>query len=380
MRRAWYEAAVSIPRGSADEHANDVQPHHWPVEPVQTSDFSYDLPGDLIAQAPLAERDASRLLVVGRSLEDCAFSAFADLIDPNDLVVVNDTRVVKARLKGEKDSGGRLVILLEAAISERVARCQVRASKPLMAGRWVLVAGSRIDVVARDDSFWLLRFPCSVDEFFERFGEVPLPPYIERAANLADLDRYQTTFAVNPGAVAAPTAGLHFTERMFDVIRARGARVSSLTLHVGAGTFQPVRVSDPSTHAMHEERYEIPAELVEAVDATRAAGGRVVAVGTTVVRALEAAGRSGHLRAGPATTRLFIHPDAVASGFRFAVVDRLVTNFHLPGSTLLMLVCAFGGYDRVMAAYRHAVTARYRFYSYGDAMFVERGDVRTARH
>ncbi|HEY5644965.1 MAG TPA: tRNA preQ1(34) S-adenosylmethionine ribosyltransferase-isomerase QueA [Pseudomonadales bacterium] len=337
------------------------------------ADFGYDLPAELIAQQPTPERDASRLLILDRAgpMPACAHGAFCDLpglLRRGDLLVVNDTRVVKARLLAEKDSGGRAEILLERAVSEREALCQVRASKPLKAGRLLRAGHGDIEVLGREGEFYRLRFPRPVLEFLEDHGEVPLPPYIERSTHGEDELRYQTVWSSVPGAVAAPTAGLHFTERLLAEIDARGVRRASLTLHVGAGTFQPVRVSRLTEHRMHRERYVIPTETAQAISETAAAGGRIVAVGTTVVRTLESAATGPHqVRPGPGETALFITP-----GFRFNVVDALVTNFHLPESTLLMLIAAFGGYARVMAAYREAVDRQYRFFSYGDAMFLER--------
>jgi S-adenosylmethionine:tRNA ribosyltransferase-isomerase len=336
---------------------------------MQLSDFDYTLPHELIAQVPAARRDASRLLVVGRdALCHLHFTDLAGLLRPGDLLVLNDTRVIKARLFGEKDSGGRAEVLVERIEDDCVALCQVRVSKPLQIGRTVTVGLHALAVLGREGEFYRLRFPEPVLEVLESVGEVPLPPYIERAAGADDEARYQTVYGERPGAVAAPTAGLHFTEAMLASIAARGIDVAKVTLHVGAGTFQPVRTEDLSKHRMHFERYEIGAAAADAIAACRARGGRVVAVGTTVVRTLEAAARAdGRVEAATGETDLFITP-----GYRFRVVDALLTNFHLPKSTLLMLVSAFGGYERVKAAYAAAVAARYRFFSYGDAMFLER--------
>ncbi|MDE0350945.1 MAG: tRNA preQ1(34) S-adenosylmethionine ribosyltransferase-isomerase QueA [Gammaproteobacteria bacterium] len=333
---------------------------------MRRSDFRYALPKRLIAQAPLAERAASRLLVLdGDGVAHRRFTDLVDLLRPDDLLVLNDSRVLKARLFGTKDSGGQAEILVERMESAREALCQVRVSKALKAGRTVSVGGEALLVVARCGAFYRLRFPKDVGEFLEAYGEVPLPPYVERPAGPEDAARYQTVYADRPGAVAAPTAGLHFDDALLRKIEARGGRIVRVTLHVGAGTFQPVRTEDVSRHRMHEERYEVPAETACALNARK---GRVVAVGTTVVRTLESAiDRDGHVRAGPGTTALFIVP-----GYRFRAVDALVTNFHLPESTLIMLVAAFAGYDRVMDAYREAVAREYRFFSYGDAMFCER--------
>jgi S-adenosylmethionine:tRNA ribosyltransferase-isomerase len=336
-------------------------------------DFRYELPERLIAQQPSVDRDASRLLVLNppANAVDVSHRRFTDLVDqlaPGDLLVVNDTRVIKARLLAEKDSGGRAEVLLERIESEDEALCQVRVSKPLKPGRRLRTAGGEIDVRAREGEFYRLRFPEPVLAFLETHGSVPLPPYIERPAADSDEARYQTVWSRVPGAVAAPTAGLHFTEELLENLTARGVRRAAITLHVGAGTFQPVRVQDLAAHRMHAERYSIDAGVARAIEETAAAGRRVVAVGTTVVRALESAAIGAHRVAqGPGETRLFITP-----GYRFQVVDALVTNFHLPESTLLMLVTAFGGYERVMAAYGEAVANGYRFFSYGDAMFLQR--------
>ena len=333
---------------------------------MRRSDFRYSLPKRLIAQAPLAERAASRLLVLeGHGVTHGRFTDLAELLRPDDLLVLNDTRVVKARLFGTKDSGGQAEILVERMESDREALCQVRVSKALKPGRTVSVGGEPLMVVARCGAFYRLRFPRGVGGFLEAHGETPLPPYVERSAGPEDAARYQTVYADRPGAVAAPTAGLHFDDALLRKIEARGVRIVRVTLHVGAGTFQPVRTEDVSRHRMHEERYDVPTETACALNARK---GRIVAVGTTVVRTLESAmDRDGHVRAGPGTTELFIVP-----GYRFRAVDALVTNFHLPESTLIMLVAAFAGYDRVMDAYREAVAREYRFFSYGDAMFCER--------
>ena len=333
------------------------------------SDFAYDLPAERIAQTPLAERDHARLLHLGE--DNMAHRTVADwpeLLRPDDLVVVNNTQVIAARLRGVKDSGGAVELLVERIADERTALCQARASKPLKAGRWLSVGGERLEIMARVGEFHRLRFPRPVMAFLQRHGTTPLPPYIERAAEAADESRYQTLYASAPGAVAAPTAGLHFSERLLDAVRRRVAGMVEVTLHVGAGTFAPIRGDDLGAHRMHAEHYEISADAAERIRAVREGPGRVVAVGTTVVRALEtAAAQPGGIRAGCGETRLFIKP-----GFRFRAVDALLTNFHLPESTLLMLVCAFAGQRRVLEAYRSAVAAEYRFFSYGDAMFTER--------
>ena len=291
-----------------------------------------------------------------------------DLLTPGDLVVVNDTKVINARLRGAKDSGGNIEILVERIEAERVALCQARSSKPLKPGRTLDVPGGRLHVIERSGEFFRLEFPSAVTAFLEQHGETPLPPYIGRTAEPWDGRRYQTVYAAKPGAVAAPTAGLHFSEKLLDALAKRGVQVATITLHVGAGTFQPVRVDDVARHRLHAERYQITDSAAASIRACREAGCRVVAVGTTVVRALEtAADPVGGVRARSGETRLFIKP-----GYRFQVVDALLTNFHLPESTLLMLVCAFAGVERVMAAYAAAVAQGYRFFSYGDAMFTER--------
>jgi len=342
----------------------------WPSDGVaqvasrggRRSDFRYDLPPSLIAQQPLARRSASRLMVLeGDSIRHCRFEALVDLLDADDVLVVNDSRVIKARLVARKDSGGQAEILVERIHSESRALCQVRVSKALKPGRFLQLGEHRIDVVERNGEFYLLDFNAPAVGFLEAHGRVPLPPYIDRDAETEDERRYQTVYAREPGAVAAPTAGLHFDEDLLGRVRGKGVEVVPLTLHVGAGTFQPVRQEDLSRHRMHGERYAIPPASRQAIDGCR---GRVVAVGTTVVRALESAAATG---ADCGETRLFITP-----GYAFRAVDALVTNFHLPESTLLMLVSAFAGVEPVRRAYRAAVEEGYRFFSYGDAMFCER--------
>jgi len=351
---------------------------------LQLSDFDYQLPERLIAQHPAPERASSRLLqLVGGQLFHGVFTDLKTTLKPGDLMVLNDTRVVKARLQAVKDSGGTAEILLErvlvtsveaSAVESDEALCQVRVSKPLKAGRRLLVHGAPIECLGRQGEFYHLRFPEPVFDFLQAFGEMPLPPYMKRNGNAIDESsdeaRYQTVFARHPGAVAAPTAGLHFSEAFLSELLQRGIDVAYVTLHVGAGTFQPVRKENLSDHVMHEEHYQIQSDAVEKIHLAKAGGGRVVAVGTTVIRTLEAAAAQGSLQPRSGATRLFITP-----GFEFRVVDALVTNFHLPKSTLMMLVCAFGGYEGVMAAYRAAVAKQYRFFSYGDAMFIERFSV-----
>ena len=340
---------------------------------MQRHDFSYDLPPELIAQVPLAERGASRMLVLdGRTgaLEDSRFATLDARLHPDDLLVFNDTRVIPARLRGEKATGGRVEVLIERVLDRRRALAHVRASKsPRPGSELRLESALDVRVLGRGDDLFELEFPAgrTVLEWLEAHGHVPLPPYIARADDAADRERYQTVYARRPGAVAAPTAGLHFDDAMLERLAARGVRTARVTLHVGAGTFQPVRVERLEDHRMHAEYLEVDETACEAVAATRARGGRVVAVGTTVVRSLETAAADGELRPYRGETRLFIRP-----GYRFRVVDALLTNFHLPESTLLMLVSAFAGHEHVMRAYRHAVEQRYRFFSYGDAMFVVR--------
>ena len=340
---------------------------------MRLQDFDYHLPPELIAQSPAAERTASRLLHLDGKTGAWADRRFVDLpslVAAGDLMVFNDTRVIKARLTGRKRSGGRIEALVERVIGRGEAWAHIRASHAPREGTDLVLAGEiDVRVMERRGDLFRLRFPPgeSVFDVLDRYGAVPLPPYITHAAGTEDEERYQTVYAREPGAVAAPTAGLHFDAAMLDALRAAGARTAYITLHVGAGTFQPVRVSDVSRHEMHSEWYDVPQATVDAIEETRARGGRIVAVGTTSLRALETAG-AGKLAAGYGETRLFIVP-----GYRFRVIDRLITNFHLPKSTLLMLVAAFAGLDNILAAYRHAVEARYRFFSYGDAMLIERG-------
>jgi S-adenosylmethionine:tRNA ribosyltransferase-isomerase len=337
---------------------------------VQIADFDFELPPELVAQRPLAERSASRLLAVDPptgGLRDLAFADFPGLLEPGDLLVFNDTRVVPARLVGRRPSGGRVEILLERAAGADGAWVQMRASKPLRPGQVVHTAGGDLVVRGRDGDLFEVGLPAPALEFFGRHGAVPLPPYIQRDADADDVERYQSVLARVPGAVAAPTASLHFDAALLGQLDARGVKRATVTLHVGAGTFQPLRSERIEEHRMHSEQAEVPPATCEAVGAARAAGRRVIAVGTTVVRALESAGASGVLQPWSGDTAIFIRP-----GFRWQVVDALVTNFHLPRSTLLMLVASFAGLPVMRAAYAHAVAGRYRFFSYGDAMFLER--------
>lgn len=339
--------------------------------PMQLSQFQYHLPETLIAQYPLAQRDASRLLhldAVG-ALHGRGFSELPELLKPGDLLVLNDTAVIPARLYGQKESGGKIEFLLERVTAADRAVGQLRSSKPSRAGMTLRFGSPAESVTAviesKREQLFELRFSRPLDDWIETQGQVPLPPYIRRPAEPLDKDRYQTVFARQKGAIAAPTAGLHFQRETLAEIRNRGIEIAYLTLHVGAGTFQPVRSARVEEHRMHREYLEVSDEVCEAVRRTKASGGRVVAVGTTSLRGLESAARNGQLEPYKGDTDLFILP-----GFSFRVVDVLLTNFHLPGSTLLMLVCAFAGYQAVMDAYRHAVQEKYRFFSYGDAMLL----------
>jgi S-adenosylmethionine:tRNA ribosyltransferase-isomerase len=336
---------------------------------MRRADFSYDLPPGLIAQAPLPERSASRLLVLDGAtggLSDRQFADLPSLLSPGDLLVLNDTRVLPARVHGRKPTGGAVELLLERLTGPSRFLAHARSSKGFRPGGTVLLPGGRIATVSgRAGDLFEMELDGDAAEFFLQHGDMPLPPYIARSAVEADRERYQTVYAREPGAVAAPTAGLHFDDALFAALAVRGVEVAHLTLHVGAGTFQPVRADDIREHRMHAERVRVEAGVVAAVEAARARGGRVVAVGTTVVRSLESAATTGGLAPFEGETVLFIYP-----GYRFKVVDAMVTNFHLPESTLLMLVSAFAGREPVLAAYRHAVAQRYRFFSYGDAMFL----------
>jgi S-adenosylmethionine:tRNA ribosyltransferase-isomerase len=336
---------------------------------MRRADFSYDLPQELIAARPLPERGASRLLALDGAtgaIRDLAFRDFGSLLDPGDVLVLNDTRVLPARLEGRKPTGGACELLLERFLDRRRFLAQARASKGVRPGtRIELPAGAQATALARHGELIEFQLDRDVQPFFEAHGSVPLPPYLAREAEAADRDRYQTVYAAAPGAVAAPTAGLHFDDAALASLAGQGIAIAKLTLHVGAGTFMPLRADEIEAHRMHAERIRVPAEAVAAIEAARARGGRVVAVGTTVVRALETAAAGGRLEPREGETDLYLRP-----GYRFRVVDALLTNFHLPESTLLVLVCAFAGRERVLAAYHHAIAGRYRFYSYGDAMFV----------
>ena len=343
-----------------------------PDRKLTLDDFDYALPVDLIAQVPAPVRTGSRLLHVdGDALSDLRFIDLETLVAPGDVVVVNDTRVVRARLSGTKESGGRVELLIERVVGDDLAWAQVRASHLPRPGSEILLAGGATGVVLeRDGGFVRLRFENTgpLEVWLERHGATPLPPYIARAPAPEDAERYQTVYAASPGAVAAPTAGLHFDRPMLERLAGRGAAIVTLTLHVGAGTFLPVRERDLEAHRMHGERYAIPDATVQAIGEARARGNRVLAVGTTTLRALEAASAQGALVPGTGETDLFIRP-----GFRFRVVDRLLTNFHLPRSTLLVLASAFAGALAIRHAYAHAIRQRYRFFSYGDATLLEKG-------
>jgi S-adenosylmethionine:tRNA ribosyltransferase-isomerase len=329
---------------------------------VLVSEFDYELPAELIAQHPVPQRSASRLLHLDAAtgtLQDLKFGDLPLLVDPEDVLVLNDTRVVKARLAGRKSSGGKIELFVERALDNREALALIKASHPPLPGSEVFIGKVAVKVEAREGETYRVRFSQDIAGVLERFGAVPLPPYIRHAPQAEDAERYQTVYAKVPGAVAAPTAGLHFDDGMLKKLERKGATIAKVTLHVGLGTFQPVRVNEIEAHRMHRERYSISPLTMQACN-----GKRVLAVGTTSLRALEAAALSGKLEG---ETDLFITP-----GFEFRVVKRLLTNFHLPKSTLLMLACAFGGKDQVLRAYSHAIAERYRFFSYGDAMLIER--------
>jgi len=339
---------------------------------MRRSDFHYDLPPERIAQYPLPERSASRLLCLDRDMGAIADRSIRDLpqqLRPGDLLVLNDTRVIPARLHGRKTTGGGVEVLIERILDSRRFTAKIRANKSPRAGTRLWLADGAIEVVvtSRDGELFALELAGDGDvgALVERHGHIPLPPYIERPDEATDRERYQTVWAERSGAVAAPTAGLHFDDALLDAIRVRGVETGTVTLHVGSGTYQRVREEDLSRHRLHAERVRVDEPLCRQVDETRARGGRVIAVGTTVVRSLEAAAQSGEIEPFAGETELFIKP-----GFHFRAVDAMVTNFHEPESTLLMLVCAFAGRDNVLAAYRHAVAEGYRFLSYGDAMFI----------
>ncbi|WP_372972963.1 tRNA preQ1(34) S-adenosylmethionine ribosyltransferase-isomerase QueA [Marinobacter sp.] len=338
---------------------------------MKVSDFHFELPDELIARYPMAERSASRMLCldgISGTLAHRQFRDLPDLLEPDDLLVFNDTRVIPARLFGTKDTGGRVEVLVERVEATDTVLAHVRASKALKAGqRVVLEDGSALVMLDREDALFRLQTESgeAMLDLLERAGHMPLPPYVDRPDENSDRERYQTVYAREAGAVAAPTAGLHFDQSIFDRLAEKGIQTAFVTLHVGASTFQPVRVEKVEDHVMHSEVATVPEAAVEAIRATRRRGGRVIAVGTTSVRSLESASRGGAVRPFQGETDIFIRP-----GYRFQTVDAMITNFHLPESTLIMLVSAFAGYHHTMAAYREAVAERYRFFSYGDAMFI----------
>jgi S-adenosylmethionine:tRNA ribosyltransferase-isomerase len=333
---------------------------------MRISDFNYELPDELIAQYPVPERGASRLLEVSDTLHDRQFTDLPGLLRAGDLLVFNDTRVIRARLRGRKQTGGRAEVLVERVQSEYTALAHVRASKSPPAGSALLFEGGAEAIVdGRDGELFALTFSVPVMPLLESSGEMPLPPYLNRAAESADDERYQTVYAKDPGAVAAPTAGLHFDDDMLGATLAAGVRHAYVTLHVGAGTFQALRHEDIEANRLHSERVQVDAACCAAIRQTRAEGGRVIAVGTTSVRALECASRGGEIEPYNGETDLFILP-----GYEFHSIDAMLTNFHLPQSSLLMLVAAFAGKERILGAYEHAIKEKYRFFSYGDSMFL----------
>ncbi len=342
---------------------------------MKTQDFDYYLPAELIAQFPAEQRTSSRLLYldsINNQWQDTLFSSLPNYLRAADVMVFNDTQVIKARLFGKKDSGGKIEVMVERVLDDRHVLAAIRASHaPKPDSKLLLADAIPVTVIAREQEFYTLRFEHEkpTAELLECYGQLPLPPYIARPATAADEARYQTVYARNSGAVAAPTAGLHFDTGMMDQLRAMGIIIAYVTLHVGAGTFQPVRVENIADHSMHSETFHIPQATVDAIEHAKTTGGRILAVGTTSLRALEACAslHQGRLVAGHGDTQIFITP-----GYRFHVAERLLTNFHLPCSTLLMLVSAFSGRDNIQRAYQHAVAAQYRFFSYGDAMLIER--------
>ena len=333
------------------------------------SDFDFDLPTELIAQVPLPERAASRLLKVGDTeCEDRVFSELPSFLQAGDVLVFNDTKVLNARFYGVKQSGGKVEVLVERVLDARTVLAQVRASKSPLPGTGLRLADSfDVSVGERSGEFFVLHFPSDAIELIDSYGQLPLPPYIQHAADTTDAQRYQTVYAKHPGAVAAPTAGLHFDQVLLDQLQQQGVLLTWLTLHVGAGTFQPVRTENLAEHQMHSEWYRLPQTTVDIIETAKRSGRNVIAVGTTSMRALESASQTGKLVPGSSDTQLFVTP-----GYQFKTVDRLITNFHLPKSTLMMLVSAFAGVDRIRHAYSHAIAQRYRFFSYGDAMLLDR--------
>ena len=342
---------------------------------MRTTEFDFLLPNELIAQFPTKERSASRLLRLNGNnglISDEQFIDICQFIDAGDLLIFNNTKVIKARLVGQKESGGAIEALVERIIDEHHVLAHIRASKsPKPGARLIFANAFKAEVEARQDDLFLLRIdsPRRVLDLLDEYGSLPLPPYITHTADEFDDERYQTVFAKDPGAVAAPTAGLHFDDDVIKRLEAKGVNVAYVTLHVGAGTFQPVRVDNINEHKMHSELYSVPAETIALIKTTQTSGKKVTAIGTTALRALESAACSGKLVAGNGETDIFITP-----GYKFKVVDRLLTNFHLPKSTLLMLVSAFAGFENIQKSYQHAIAQEYRFFSYGDAMLIERSD------
>lgn len=340
---------------------------------MKTQDFDFHLPENLIAQHPTTERSASKLLHLNAQsgeINDSMFLTFPDLCSENDLLIFNDTRVIKARLFGQKTTGGAIEVMIERVINDQEALALIRASRSPKIGSQMVISNTiHVEVIGREDDLFHLKFLSDTPLFdlLEQYGNLPLPPYITHDADATDESRYQTVFAKHAGAVAAPTAGLHFDEAMLEQLKRKGVQIAYITLHVGAGTFQPVKVDNITEHKMHSEVYHIPEETVALIKKTQVRGGKVTAVGTTALRALESAAQDGELKAGSQETDIFITP-----GYTFKVVDRLLTNFHLPKSTLLMLVSAFAGFDYIKHAYQHAVKNEYRFFSYGDAMLLEK--------
>ncbi len=340
---------------------------------MQRTDFSFELPDKLIAQQPAAERTASRLLVLNKDtgeIADQPFSSIVDLLNDDDLLVMNDTRVIRARLYGQKQTGGKIEILIERVVDNHNVLAQLKASKaPKADTPLIFDEGYMATVTGRKNDLFAIEFDKPVWDVMEAVGHIPLPPYIDREDTQFDAERYQTVFAENEGAVAAPTAGLHFDQSLLDQLTEKGVQFAQVTLHVGAGTFQPMRVEDIHDHKMHAERIEVSQSVCDQIKQTRKQGGRVIALGTTTVRALESASNNGEISAFSGETEIFIYP-----GYEFQSVDAMITNFHLPESTLLMLVSAFagkeGGKERMLNAYQHAVDQQYRFFSYGDAMFI----------
>ena len=342
---------------------------------MRTTDFDFYLPDELIAQFPAKERSASRLLRLnGHSgeLQDTQFAHLCEFIESGDLLIFNNTQVIKARLAGQKSTGGSIEALVERVIDDHHVLAHIRASKsPKPGSRLIFANAFEAEVESRQEDLFLLRIDSyrPILDLLDQYGALPLPPYITHTADETDDERYQTVYAKIPGAVAAPTAGLHFDEAMLKRLQDKGVHVAYVTLHVGAGTFQPVRVDNIEEHKMHSELYSVPEETVSLIQATKAAGKKITAVGTTALRALESAAQSGEIKAGNGDTNIFITP-----GYQFKVVERLLTNFHLPKSTLMMLVSAFAGADNIKHAYQHAIEEKYRFFSYGDAMLIERAD------